>query len=121
VRDTVEVFRGNYALHVKASARKRNTTAIRTVVRAASRDSAGTIRFHLKGSGRICFRTKSSEGKWRYYRDIDKGLSGQANYSMVNAREWRQVVLDPRVDPSRDVEVELRCGKGVALDMWIDK
>lgn len=121
LRDTTEVFRGTYALHVMAAAQKSNKTAIRTVIQATSRDSAGTIRFHIKGSGRICFRTKSSRDKWRYYRDVDKKLSGRAHYSTVSCPQWRPIVLDPHIDPSESVELEMRCGKGAALDMWIDR
>lgn len=121
-RDTVNPVSGRYALHIVAPAQKRNSTAARAVLPPRAATSSGRCAFFIRGKGNVCFRTRRvGTKKWRYHLIVQGKESGVARYEPVDFPEWRPVKLSLPGAGDRAVEVELRAGKQVALDFWIDR
>lgn len=121
IRDTTKAYAGRYALYVVADAHRKNTSIMRTVIGGRHRKKNGDIHFVIRGSGDICFRTRAPGKKWLYYNIIEGTSSGTAAYPSVNFSEWHTVVLSPKVARSNLVELELRVGKEMPLNLWIDR
>ena len=121
VRDTVTpVSGGAYALHVVAPAAKENYSAMRAVIPAAYRTKKGVLPFYLRGSGSLCFRSKDGD-TWKYHDIETNKTSGRATYPPFKSTVWQTVTITPSTPADVDVELELRCGKDVPLDIWIDR
>ena len=122
VRDTVAPVSGRYALHLVAPPEKKNCTVARTVLGPGYRGKNGSIEFSVRGSGKICFRTRGvGEEKWRYFALPGSKASGTAQYNPVFFERWKTVDLKTLVPDTLAIELELRTGKGTPLDVWIDR
>lgn len=122
VRDTIPpVAGGRHSLHVVAPANRDNYTAMRAIIPALYRNKKGDLYFYLRGNGTICFRTKNSSGVWRYHSVIKPGISGRPAYEPFHSTLWQTITVAPPLSPEKDVELELRSGKNVPLDLWIDR
>jgi len=122
VRDTITpVASGRYSLHVVAPEDNNNYTVMRAVVPSLYRDKKGDLHFYIRGSGAICFRTKNTAGEWRYHTVAKYGSSGRASYTPFQSTLWQTVTLQVTLPAGEDVELELRSGKNVPLDLWIDR
>ena len=121
-RDTIAPAAGRYALHVVAPAQKKNLTAARTILPGGVSGKNRSISFSVRGNGAVCFRWRAvGEKKWRYHSPVTGKVSGAARYEPITWRDWHRISLQVSAAGEQPVEVELRSGKEIALDLWIDR
>jgi endonuclease/exonuclease/phosphatase family metal-dependent hydrolase len=121
-RDTSGPANGRYLLHITAPPLRRNCTVARTVVPVEAYGNNRNFVLMLRGTGKVCLRTRSlGSKKWRYHSLLSGKISGAAKYEAVRLDAWRQVSVPHPESKRLPLEIELRSGKEAALDFSIDR
>lgn len=121
--DTIQPYAGRAALHCVAAALKQNGPVARVVLSAEQIAKEHPFTFHIRGSGSFCFRSRSGSEKWVYYNNLANKPSGSARYHPATYASWRARAIQqqPGRSTADPVTLELRTGKGVPLNLWIDR
>jgi endonuclease/exonuclease/phosphatase family metal-dependent hydrolase len=117
-RDTTVYRSGRFSLKITVPALKANGTVAKVVLSSAA-NGKGSRSLYCRGNGKFSFRIRSGEGDWGYYNAPGFTISKSARYKdEVELGEWTQVRFE--VSQSAGLELEVRAGKEVPLNLWID-
>ena len=123
-RDSTFPASGRYCLRIAGGAQEQNGCGARTVIRAdlLNRSRWARIAFDFRGSGKCSLRIRSGHDKWQCYNGGAFVRSGSVRYLPVSLRSWKHVAVLHVAENalSRDIEIELRAGKGVPFCFYID-
>lgn len=117
-RDTVSVKHGKFCLRISGDARKANSSASKAILRKNSAEK--TIKFNLRGNGKVSFRIRKAGGDWVYYNPPSFKPSSSARYSEVRFDSWKEVALEVTDQGAKEVELETRVGKDSPFCFWVD-
>jgi hypothetical protein len=76
---------------------------------------------YCKGNGKFSFRIRSGDGAWTYYNAPEFKASKSARYKEVDFSDWVRVNVSEECPAAKEVELEVRAGKEVSLNLWIDE
>jgi endonuclease/exonuclease/phosphatase family metal-dependent hydrolase len=118
-RDSTTAKGGRFSLNINTPPNKTNGTVARVTVK--KKLSGKTKRgLFCKGNGKISFRIRSGEEQWTYFNAPDFKASKSARYKEVDFTNWVEVKFDTE-KPLDDIELEIRAGKEIPLNLWIDE
>jgi endonuclease/exonuclease/phosphatase family metal-dependent hydrolase len=118
-RDSTTAKSGRFSLNISTPPIKTNVTVARVTVKKEL--SGNSIRgLFCKGNGKMSFRTRSGDDKWTYFNAPDFKASKSARYKEGDFSNWMEVKFDREI-PMEDMELEIRAGKEVPLNLWIDE
>lgn len=119
-RDSADVKEGLFSLSISTPAVKSNSTVARVLLKKKS--SGKTLNgLYCKGNGKFSFRIRSGDTQWLYYNAPDFKASKNARYTDVDFRDWVHLNVSGECPSVQDVELEVRAGKEVPLNLWIDE
>jgi endonuclease/exonuclease/phosphatase family metal-dependent hydrolase len=113
---------GTHSLRISGLHETENRTAARARLPASERHRFLTM--SVRGSGNLSIRVRRPEGRWENYNAPDfASPSKSARYKPWESGSWTNLKfpLPPPAAADKDVEVELRAGKGEKFTVWIDR
>jgi endonuclease/exonuclease/phosphatase family metal-dependent hydrolase len=119
-RDSSEYKSGHFSFKITVPALKANGTVARVVLSGSTKDR-NSRGLYCKGNGKFSFRIRSGDGEWGYYNAPGFTWSKSARYKdVVELSDWMLVKFDVSQFGGQSVELEVRAGKEVPLNLWID-
>lgn len=118
-RDTVNPSEGKYCLAIRQEPVSSNITIARKVFQL-KKTGVSNISFDFLGKGKISFRTRETGKKWVYYNGPEFTKSKSARYKEVSIPEWKRINLKCENIQSKEMEFEIRSGKGYPVHIYLD-